>query len=64
MCKMVLMGIHQTSKKRKETKLERRVAAIETKLEGIEQILKAANLGSIQTLLQEVLDVSRAIGKR
>lgn len=58
------MGIHQTSKKRKETKLERRVAAIETKLEGIEQILKAANLGSIQTLLQEVLDVSRAIGKR
>lgn len=58
------MGIHQTSKKRKETKLERRVAAIETKLEGIEQILKAANLGSIQTLLQEVLDISRAIGKR
>jgi ribosomal protein L10 len=50
-------------KKRKETKLERRVTAIEAKLIGIEKILKDAKLDEIEKLLQEVLSVTKAMAK-
>jgi hypothetical protein len=58
MCLHIVRFFHtysQAPKKRKQTKLERRVAAIETKLNSIEKILKDAKLDGIEKLLQEVL---------
>jgi len=63
MCLRIVHFFHtysQAPKKRKQTKLERRVAAIETKLDNIEKILKDAKLDGIEKLLQEVLLATKA----
>lgn len=51
---------HQPRKKKKETKLERRVTAIEAKLTSIEKILKDAKLDGIEKLLQDILSSAKA----
>lgn len=59
----ILMLSSQAPKKKKETKLEKRVTAIENKLENIEKLLKDAKIDGFDKLLQEVLAATKAATK-
>lgn len=61
--RIVIYTCFQGPKKRKQTKLERRVAAIETKLDNIEKFLKDAKLDGIEKLLQEVLSATKGMAQ-